>query len=209
MGIVRGVAAGAGALCAFSVSVVARILGLSSARPWLLPVSFLLLPVGLAFALFALVLYPVVFVAGLAVGREPSATGRSMRDIAYFHTSIPPEPGGGPAGWAVAEALSLGLRARGVEAGLARSSWEGVKFPCHLRGGWPFEMEVTPMYEEKPPIWTVGLHPVGIARFFPGLWRTGHERLVGLVDSFLASDERFSLVQWDSLAELERQRSLK
>ena len=46
------------------------ILGLSAGRPWLIPVSLLLLPLGIPLLLVAFVTYPLAFVSGLVLLRE-------------------------------------------------------------------------------------------------------------------------------------------
>src|SRR5262245_45251674 len=113
-----------------------------------------------------------------------------MRDIAYFRTSIPPEAGDGPVGWAVAEALTQALRDRGLETSSVRPSWDGVKWECRV-DGYRFELEVTPYFEATPLEWSVQLRPVGVWRYLPSWSRSSHERLCEIIDSTLVSTERF------------------
>ena len=73
--------------CEKSVLIFASIVGLSAEKPWMFPLTILLLPVGLAFVLVAAVAYPIAMVAGLGVWREQgiyafaSSDGVELRSI--------------------------------------------------------------------------------------------------------------------------------
>src|SRR5258707_1012593 len=68
--LLRLVAGAASTLCALSARGFAATLSLSAERPWLLPVTIVLLPCAAGFAIIALVTYPLAALAGFASFRS-------------------------------------------------------------------------------------------------------------------------------------------
>jgi hypothetical protein len=136
-------------------------------------------------------------------GGRFAVTDAAAQDIAYFRSSIAPEDGDGPVGWAVAAALVEHLTAAGAESGPLGAHWDGVKWPCRVQGR-AFELEVTPYFEVQPVEWSVEIRRTGWLRMVPAVSRRAEEALRVALHRCLTSDERFTLLQWASLQELAR-----
>lgn len=140
----------------------------------------------------------------LSTGRT-EGTRLEFRDTACFRTTITPEGGEGPVGWAVAEALVSHLRHVGATVGMVAAWWDGVRFSCRL-GGLEFMIVITPSFEAQPLEWSLEVLPHSIWRFLLFLRPGALERVCQILDAFFAGDERFTLIEWNSLRALAKQR---
>jgi hypothetical protein len=127
-----------------------------------------------------------------------------MEDIVYFRSTIEPEAPEGPVGWTIADSLRQVLQLSGIDVGPVKPFWDGVRFFCVVRRC-RFEVAVTPYFEAKPLEWSVQVGRKGFLRLVAPVWRPCHETLVDRLNRWLSSDERFTLIRWDSLADLERE----
>lgn len=127
-----------------------------------------------------------------------------MDDIAYFRSTIEPESAEGPVGWTLSEVLREVLRGAEIDTSPVKRSWDGVKFSCIVQTC-HFDVELTPYFEANPMEWSVQVRRKGLRGYIPRIWRPAQESLIKIVARWLTSDERVSLIGWESLAELAAQ----
>ena len=128
-----------------------------------------------------------------------------MEDIAYFRSTIAPEAADGPVGWTVAESLRAALQGAAMRTSVVKPSWDGVQFSCILRYC-HFDVVFTPYFEARPVEWSIEVRRRGLAGRLPMVWQPAQASLVENVKRWLNSDERVTLIRWESLAELAAQR---
>ena len=136
-----------------------------------------------------------------------SAALYKMRDLLYFRTSIPPEVGD-TVGWAVAAAFIEHLRKANIDTQNPTAWWDGVRFPCSLQGR-SFMIELTPYFEAKPLEWSIQLCRTGVLKFFSLFWHKPQNQLCSTLDELLSGDERFTAIEWCSMANLAKKQKEK
>ena len=124
----------------------------------------------------------------------------TRRNIVYFSTTLEPEPGDDSVGWAVAEPIRAFCRSRGATVGAVRRYWDGVQFSCRF-GRPTFSMQLTPYFEATPLHWSVSVAPRSFWKYLRPFLSSDVENVCRTVDAFFASDERYTLLRWESLRE--------